>query len=160
MNFWKHLNLFWSFHLQTVSAILSALLANVLRPDLQARAQAELDAATGRERLPTFEDRPMLPFVDALCKETQRWRPVTPLGALIAIDDYSRISIHRRTKHFLILSPKTMSMKACSYQKVCHLRTCPACHVTNLPMRRGGAWKYVVSSLSLCSARAGIHSTT
>ena len=105
---------------QTVSAILSALLAIVLRPDLQARAQAELDAATGRERLPTFEDRPRLPFVDALCKETQRWRPVTPLGALIAIDDYSRISIHRRTKHFLILSPKTMSMKVSLYLKARH----------------------------------------
>ena len=106
---------------QTVSAILSALLAIVLRPDLQARAQAELDAATGRERLPTFEDRPRLPFVDALCKETQRWRPVTPLGALIAIDDYSRISIHRRTKHFLIPSPKTMSMKVSLYLKARHL---------------------------------------
>lgn len=64
----------------TVTAMLTAILALVLRPDLQSRAQAELDAVTGRERLPTFEDRPRLPFVDALCKETQRWRPVTPLA--------------------------------------------------------------------------------
>ena len=43
-------------------------------------AQQELDAVTGRERLPTFEDRPRLPFVDAVCKEVLRWRPVTPIG--------------------------------------------------------------------------------
>ncbi|KAI0280320.1 cytochrome P450 [Russula aff. rugulosa BPL654] len=33
-----------------------------------------------RERLPTFEDRPRLPFVDAICKEVKRWRPAVPLG--------------------------------------------------------------------------------
>jgi cytochrome P450 len=74
--------------------MLTAILALVLRPDLQSRAQAELDAVTGRERLPTFEDRPRLPFVDALCKETQRWRPVTPLGASITGDNHPGASIH------------------------------------------------------------------
>lgn len=53
----------------------------LLHPDVQSKAQAELDAVTGRERLPTFEDRPRLPFVDAVCKETLRWMPVAPLGA-------------------------------------------------------------------------------
>ena len=47
-------------------------------------AQEELDAATRRERLPTFEDRPKLPFVDAICKEVLRWRPVAPLGELLS----------------------------------------------------------------------------
>ena len=103
-----------------MSSILSALLAVVLRPDLQARAQAELDAATGRERLPTFEDRPMLPFVDALCKETQRWRLVTPLGASITIHNHPRVFILLPLKLFLILSPKTMSMRASLYQKARH----------------------------------------
>ncbi|KAF8257684.1 cytochrome P450, partial [Lactarius quietus] len=64
----------------TVTSILTAFLAVVLCPDLQTRAQAELHAITGREQLPTFADRPRLPFVDALCKETQRWRPGTPLA--------------------------------------------------------------------------------
>ncbi|KAI0291060.1 cytochrome P450 [Multifurca ochricompacta] len=64
----------------TVSAMLSFFLAVVLRPDLQKRAQDEIDAVTGRERLPTFEDRTKLPFVDAVCKEVLRWQPVTPLG--------------------------------------------------------------------------------
>ena len=52
----------------------------LLYPDIQRKAQDELDSAVGRERLPTFEDRPGLPFVDAICKEVLRWRPISPLG--------------------------------------------------------------------------------
>jgi hypothetical protein len=54
--------------------------AALLRPEIQTMAQRELDAVTMRERLPTFEDRPRLPFVDAICKEVKRWRPAVPLG--------------------------------------------------------------------------------
>lgn len=58
---------------------MTLFLAILLRPEAQKKAQDELDAVTGQERLPTFEDRPRLPFVDALCKEIMRWRPVSPL---------------------------------------------------------------------------------
>ncbi|KAH9970773.1 cytochrome P450 [Russula compacta] len=64
----------------TVSAMMTIFLAMVLHPDIARKAQQELDAITGRDRLPTFEDRPRLPFVDAICKEVLRWQPVTPLG--------------------------------------------------------------------------------
>jgi hypothetical protein len=33
-------------------------------------------------RLPTFEDRPRFPFVDAICKEVKRWKPTVPLVEL------------------------------------------------------------------------------
>jgi len=66
---------------QTVSAIMSFFVAVLLYPDIQKKAQDELDSAIGRERLPSFEDRPRLPFIDAVCKEMLRWRPVAPLGA-------------------------------------------------------------------------------
>jgi len=56
-------------------------LAMALHPDIVRRVQSEIDAVTGRDRLPTFDDRPRLPFVDAVSKEVLRWRPVTPLGA-------------------------------------------------------------------------------
>jgi hypothetical protein len=52
----------------------------LLRPEVQTMAQKELDAVTMRERLPTFEDRPKLPFVDAICKEVKRWKTSVPLG--------------------------------------------------------------------------------
>jgi cytochrome P450 len=52
----------------------------MLYPDIQKRAQAELDSVIGRERLPTFDDRPRLPFIEAVCKECLRWQPVVPAG--------------------------------------------------------------------------------
>jgi cytochrome P450 len=64
----------------TVSSLSSLFLALVLYPDVQKRAQAELDTVIARERLPTFGDRPRLPYIDALCRELLRWQMVTPLG--------------------------------------------------------------------------------
>ncbi|KAI0265316.1 cytochrome P450 [Gloeopeniophorella convolvens] len=64
----------------SVAALTSFFLAALLHPDVQKKAQAEIDAATARERLPAFEDRSRLPYVDAICKEVQRWRPVAPLS--------------------------------------------------------------------------------
>jgi cytochrome P450 len=55
----------------------------LLSPDIQKKAQDELDSVIGRDRLPTFEDRPRLPYVDAVCKEVLRWHPVVPAGESI-----------------------------------------------------------------------------
>jgi cytochrome P450 len=49
-------------------------------PEVQRKAQAELDAVVGRARLPTFADAPHLPYVRAAIKEVLRWRPAVPLG--------------------------------------------------------------------------------
>ncbi|KAN0115869.1 Cytochrome P450 [Russula decolorans] len=65
---------------ETPSSLMPFFVAILLRPDVQTMAQKELDAVTMRERLPTFEDRPRLPFVDAICKEVKRWKPAVPLG--------------------------------------------------------------------------------
>ena len=58
----------------------SLFLVLVLFPQVQRRAQAELDAVIGRDRLPTFDDKPRLPYIEALCKELMRWIMVTPNG--------------------------------------------------------------------------------
>ncbi|KAF8994492.1 cytochrome P450 oxidoreductase OrdA-like protein [Cyathus striatus] len=59
--------------LDTTTATLSAfLLFMVLHPDVQCRAQEELDKVTASERLPSFEDREKLPYVDAIIKEVLR----------------------------------------------------------------------------------------
>ncbi|KAI0288612.1 cytochrome P450 [Multifurca ochricompacta] len=55
-------------------------LAMVAFPQVQRRAQAELDAVVGRSRLPTFEDAPHLPYVRAVVREVLRWRPPVPFG--------------------------------------------------------------------------------
>jgi len=49
-------------------------------PDVQRRAQAEIDRVVLKGTLPGFQDRDSLPYVDCLLKELQRWRPAIPLG--------------------------------------------------------------------------------
>ncbi|KAF7374549.1 O-methylsterigmatocystin oxidoreductase [Mycena sanguinolenta] len=61
--------------------LLHFFLAMALYPDIQKKAQTEIDTVIGTDRLPEFEDRPSLPFVEALYREVMRWKPVTPLGA-------------------------------------------------------------------------------
>ena len=55
-------------------------LAMVAFPDVQYRAQAELDAVVGRARPPSFADAPQLPYVRAIVREVLRWRPAVRLG--------------------------------------------------------------------------------
>ena len=66
---------------ETTSAVMAWFsLAMLAYPEVQARAQAELDAVVGRTRLPTFADYPHLPYIRATVKEALRWRPVDPVG--------------------------------------------------------------------------------
>ena len=55
-------------------------LAMIRFPDHQRRAQAELDAVVGPDRLPDFSDRDSLPYVNAVLKECVRWHTVLPLA--------------------------------------------------------------------------------
>ena len=59
----------------TASTILSFLLAMCKFPEIQRRAQEEIDHVVGPDRVPTFGDS--LPFVTCIVKETLRWRPGT-----------------------------------------------------------------------------------
>ncbi|OJI98267.1 hypothetical protein ASPVEDRAFT_37711 [Aspergillus versicolor CBS 583.65] len=44
------------------------------------KAQQLLDEVVGKDRLPSFEDRPKLAYIDAIASETLRWRPVVVQG--------------------------------------------------------------------------------
>jgi cytochrome P450 len=55
-----------------------------LFPEVQKKAQAEIDAVVGNDRLPSFSDRSQLPYVEALAKEVLRWNVVAPLGTFLA----------------------------------------------------------------------------
>lgn len=70
----------FSFSFQTVSSVQAFFLAMALYPEVQRRAQAEIDAVVGKDRLPDFSDRDALPYVNALVKETMRWNLVIPMG--------------------------------------------------------------------------------
>ncbi|KAF7357540.1 O-methylsterigmatocystin oxidoreductase [Mycena sanguinolenta] len=64
----------------SVSSLASFCLAMALYPEIQKKAQTEIDTVIGTDRLPEFEDRPSLPYVEALYREVMRWKPATPLG--------------------------------------------------------------------------------
>ncbi|KAH7921033.1 cytochrome P450 [Leucogyrophana mollusca] len=64
----------------SASTLQSFILAMLLYPEVQARAQAEIDSVLGGSRLPDFNDRLSLPYVEAILREALRWRPVVPLG--------------------------------------------------------------------------------
>jgi len=68
------------FFLQSVSSMSTFFLMMLLHPEVRLRAQTEIDAVVGPDRLPSLSDRPNLPYVEAILKEVLRLHPVVPLG--------------------------------------------------------------------------------
>ncbi len=62
------------------STVQSVFIAMSLYPEVQKRAQAELDVVIGPNRFPDFEDRDMLVYVNALVREALRWQTVLPFA--------------------------------------------------------------------------------
>lgn len=50
----------------------------ITHPEVQIKAQEEIDRVIGNDRLPELADKDHLPYVDAVVKELLRWNPVTP----------------------------------------------------------------------------------
>lgn len=62
------------------SIILAFLHAMIKFPQVQRKAQHEIDSIIGEDRSPLWSDYARLPYVGQIVKETMRWRPVTPLA--------------------------------------------------------------------------------
>ncbi|KAJ7825773.1 cytochrome P450 [Mycena olivaceomarginata] len=77
---WASASVFAAATDTTASAIESFFLAMSLYPDIQSKAQEELDRVVGPDRLPSFTDRASLPYLNAVVSEVHRWNPVTPLA--------------------------------------------------------------------------------
>ncbi|KAG1782160.1 cytochrome P450 [Suillus placidus] len=56
------------------------LMAMILYPDVQARARAEINQVVMHDKMPSIDDRPSLPYLDAVLREVLRWHPPIPLG--------------------------------------------------------------------------------
>ena len=56
------------------------VLAISLHQDIMQRAQAEIDAVVGRDRMPTFQDAEKLPYISALMREIIRWNTMSLAG--------------------------------------------------------------------------------
>ncbi|ELU36446.1 cytochrome P450 domain-containing protein [Rhizoctonia solani AG-1 IA] len=63
------------------TALVNFVAAMVIKPEVQAKAQAEVDSVLGNVvRLPTIADRSQMPYVGNLIQEVMRWHPVAPTG--------------------------------------------------------------------------------
>ena len=63
-----------------------------LHPEVQRKAQAELHAVVGFNRLPEYEDQSKLVYIHAILKECLRWQNVFTLGLphrLMEEDEYN-----------------------------------------------------------------------
>ncbi|KAJ2989842.1 hypothetical protein NUW58_g3263 [Xylaria curta] len=80
VNKWSAASLYTAGADTTVSAIACFFLAMTIYPDVQKRAQEEIDRIVGSNRLPIMTDRENLPYINAVVKETLRWHPVAPMG--------------------------------------------------------------------------------
>ncbi|KAF8509202.1 cytochrome P450 [Hysterangium stoloniferum] len=85
------------------------ILALVLNPDIQRRAHTELDTVLGSPqdsdfRLPSFDDRPHLPYIDALVKESLRWIPVAATGVAHATTDEDEYRGYRIPKGSIVIA--------------------------------------------------------
>ncbi|EMD37321.1 hypothetical protein CERSUDRAFT_153900 [Gelatoporia subvermispora B] len=66
----------------TISSVSTFFLAMTCFPEIQKRAQQEIDTVIGTDRLPLIADHDRLPYVCAIISEVLRWQPVTPLGGI------------------------------------------------------------------------------
>ena len=81
----------------TWSTIIVCVLNLMTHPEVQAKAKAEIDSVVGVDengnisRLPNFEDRSELKYLELVIQETTRWAPLSPVGiphASLADDFY------------------------------------------------------------------------
>jgi hypothetical protein len=66
----------------TSSTLYAFVQAMLLFPEVQRKAQAELDRIIGPDRTPVMDDLSELQYIRACMKETLRWMPTTILGAV------------------------------------------------------------------------------
>ncbi|CAL1701473.1 unnamed protein product [Somion occarium] len=71
----------------TVTALSNFYLCMIIFPEIQEKAQAEVDRVVGPNRLPSIKDRESLPYVCAILKEVLRWRPVARIVTHSVIQD-------------------------------------------------------------------------
>ncbi|KAK6334214.1 hypothetical protein TWF696_002715 [Orbilia brochopaga] len=89
----------------TVASLGYFFLAMSLFPEVQRKAQEEIDRVVGGPgaRLPGFDDRENLPYVEAVLKETWRWMPIASLGLPHTSNEEDEFHGYRIPKGSIIL---------------------------------------------------------
>ncbi|KAF4981513.1 hypothetical protein FZEAL_2698 [Fusarium zealandicum] len=100
---WSAASLYGAAADTTVITLTGFTLAMVLFPQVQRKAQQEIDRVVGTDRLPSFEDRDRLPYIDALVKEALRWWPIAPMGFPHTADEEFEYNGHHIPKGAYLL---------------------------------------------------------
>ncbi|OAG44327.1 hypothetical protein AYO21_01323 [Fonsecaea monophora] len=80
----------------TSSTLYGFIQAMIIWPDVQKKAQEEIDRVVGDHRLPTMDDYDQLPYIRSCIKESLRWMPTIILGvphAVMRDDTYGPYTI-------------------------------------------------------------------
>ncbi|XP_036400145.1 vitamin D 25-hydroxylase [Megalops cyprinoides] len=75
----------------TTNAIRWAMLYMALHPSVQDKVQKEIDSVVGNSRPPSLEDRPQMPYVEAVLHEVLRFCNVVPLGIFRATSEDAQV---------------------------------------------------------------------
>ncbi|KAG6369307.1 hypothetical protein JVT61DRAFT_15489 [Boletus reticuloceps] len=107
---------------QTTATLVMFTLVMVGNQHVWKHTQAEIDAIMGMERLPEFDDRLSLPYIDAIIREVARWRPVFPLGACQMSVLYNVIQIILKVARTRLC--EAIFTRVTTYPMVCPMLTC------------------------------------
>ncbi|KAL2170137.1 hypothetical protein VTG60DRAFT_5159 [Thermothelomyces hinnuleus] len=105
---WKHIKqsaaaLYAGGADSTAAGLSFFYLAMAAYPEVQAKAREEIDHVVGPGRLPGFQDREKLPYIEAIVKETLRWQPLAPLGPPHMSDQEDEICGYRIPKGAMVI---------------------------------------------------------
>jgi Cytochrome P450 len=122
----------------------------VCYPEVQRKAQEELENVIGPHRLPQFGDRENLPYIELICKEVYRWQPVVPMGVAHAVTQHDIYKDYFIPKGTLVIGNIWLNISLSVAKMV--LTSCPPLGICSMTRRRM-AQTLTNSYLSVSSCR-------
>lgn len=93
-----------------------------LFPEVQKKAQAELDRVVGPDRLPEYTDIDHMPYIQATLMEALRWMPVLPLSVPLAATDDDEYKGYHIPKGSMIIPVSILVPAAVSFaNRLCRM---------------------------------------
>lgn len=102
----------------SASLILAIIQAMIHYPEVQRKAQEEIDSVVKFQRSPVWADLPKLPYINMIVKEGHRWRPILPLCFPHALGE-GKLNLNRKTS--LYPCPTLSALRRLTHLQPCLL---------------------------------------